>query len=78
MATASPHKSGGTQLVGTVVEGERLYAAGLDNSFWRRSIGSRAAEWEKIGQAVDVVALAGFSGQIFALDSSSVIWRWNL
>ena len=74
MAAASPHKgaaSVGTQLTAIVVEDRHLYAAGVDSSLWRRSIDSRAAEWEKIGQAVDVVALAAFSQQIFALDGLS-------
>ena len=54
MAAASPHKgaaSVGTQLTAIVVEDRHLYAAGVDSSLWRRSIDSRAAEWEKKGNS---------------------------
>ena len=84
MAAASPHKGAarlGTPLTAIVVAPDtHLYAAGVDSSLWRRAMGggSRSGEWERIGQAVDVVGLAAFSQQIFALDGSSVIWRWDL
>jgi hypothetical protein len=81
MAASSPHKGAasiGTPVTAIVVEGKQLYAAGVDSSLWARSVETRGAEWEKIGQAVDVVALAAFSERIFALDSSSRIWRWDL
>ena len=80
-AAGSPHKGqpgNGTHVSAIVVEGRQLYATGIDSSLWSRAVDGAGADWARIGEAQDVVALAAYQERIFALDSSSRIWQLNL
>lgn len=74
----------GSRLTALATEGGYLFAAGVDNSLWKRSLSARSSSidnstgWEHIGSAVNVIAMATFDRRVYALDSSSSIWRLDL
>ena len=78
-------RAGGGLVSAIAVEGSYLFAAGVDNSLWKRSLNSRggpssngADGWEHIGAAESVVAMATLDRRIYALDASSSIWSLDL
>ena len=60
------------------VDGAHLFAAGADDSLWKRSVSSRAAAWEHIGTAENVMSMTTLGRRIYALDATSNIWRLDL
>eukprot|EP01043_Picozoa_sp_COSAG02_P035220 COSAG02_NODE_2508_length_8634_cov_2.849326_5_plen_860_part_00 len=75
---------GGSRITALAAEGGHLFAAGVDNSLWKRSLNTRSdrsgndTSWEQIGSAVNVVAMATLARRVYALDSSSSIWCLDL
>ena len=56
-------------------ENGRLYAATSDQRLWVRDPLLSDLSWREIGVAVDVVALAGVGGQLFAADRQNRLWQ---